>query len=160
MSKVSRFLKHDHWAAADGKRDVGPFFLRFRTPILEGHETEDFEHQLLIVWPYADEDTGELPSDEDQAQMHAFEERLRQAWEYDGLAVLTAVLTFDGARQWVFYTRNVDECGERLCAMPHEAEPYPIELTTEPDPTWSYLRDQILQTVDWRKHQEEWKSEL
>jgi len=127
---------------------------------MEGHETEGYEHRLLVVWPYADEGMGDLPSENDQAQMQVFEDSLCDAWERDGLAVLTAVLTFDGARQWVFYTRNVDECGERLSAMPQEAEPYPIELTTEPDPKWSYLREQILQTVDWREHQKEWKHEL
>ena len=56
-------------------------------------------------------------------------------------------LTFDGARQWVFYTSNVGECGARLEAMPQEAELYPLELTTEKDPAWRYLSEEILKQV-------------
>jgi hypothetical protein len=40
--------------------------------------------------------------------------------------------------------------------MPQESDPYPIELTTESDPDWSYLRDRVLARIDWQKHQAEW----
>ena len=62
--------------------------------------------------------------------MEAFENRFCQAVEHDAHAVLAAVLTFDGARQWVIYTSDVQECGARLEAMPQEPEPYPLELTS------------------------------
>lgn len=160
MNVVERFLKHDRWAGASGEREAGPFILRFRTPVLESDETGVHANQLLVVWAYAEEGTGALPSSEDQERMSAFEERLCEAWEGDGLAVLTAVLTFDGARQWVFYASDVGECGKRLNDMPLEAEPYPIKLTTEPDPGWDYLREQILLLADWREHQAEWRREF
>jgi hypothetical protein len=51
----------------------------------------------------------------------------------------------------VFYTRDVRECGKRLEAMPQETEPYPLELTTEDDPEWRYLRDEILKQVPWKR---------
>jgi hypothetical protein len=57
------------------------------------------------------------------------------------------VLTFDGARQWVFYSGDVGECGRRLEAMAQNAEPYPIEIDAFDDPTWQYLRTQILKGV-------------
>ena len=79
--------------------------------------------------------------------MKVFEERFCQAVEQDACAVLSAVLTFDGARQWVFYTDDVKGCAERLGAMPQETEPYPLELTAQDDPEWSYLRDEILKRV-------------
>ena len=56
--------------------------------------------------------------------MRVFEDRLCDAWEHDAIAVLTAVLTFDGARQWVFYTADTEQCGSRLNAMPQEQERY------------------------------------
>jgi hypothetical protein len=31
--------------------------------------------------------------------------------------------------------------------MPQNDEPYPLELTTEKDPSWEYLRDEILKVV-------------
>lgn len=98
-----------------------------------------------------------MPDDSDSTAMAVFENRLCDAWENDGLAFLAAVLTFDVARQWVFYTDNVAECDERLAAIPQEADPYPIELATEEDPAWAYLRE-ILGPVDWEEHQAEWEA--
>jgi len=106
-----------------------------------------FDRLLTIVWPYADEDTGTLPSADDSEQMAQFEDRFCKAVESDALAILTAVLTFDGARQWVFYTGDVAECGKRLSQMPQTSDPYPIELTTEADPEWAYLRNQVLARI-------------
>jgi hypothetical protein len=50
--------------------------------------------------------------------MKRFEGHLCGAFEQDALAVLTAVLTFDVARQWVFYTDDVQECANRLSEIP------------------------------------------
>jgi hypothetical protein len=70
--------------------------------------------------------------------------RLCAAWERDGLAFLAGVFTFDGARQWIFYTRDVAECSERLHAMPQERDRYPIELTTRTDARWEFFRTEVL----------------
>jgi len=37
--------------------------------------------------------------------------------------------------------------------MPQEPDPYPIELTTEDDPDWAYLRKKILRSVNWQSSQ-------
>jgi hypothetical protein len=62
----------------------------------------------------------------------------------DAHAFLSAVLTSDGARQWVFYAGNIAECGRRLEAMPQNDRPYPVEIDTFVDPDWAYLRNQVL----------------
>ena|SRR5579859_15891 len=146
---ISGLLKQGGWSVArsgDGSPDF--FFLRFRTPVLMPAEVESHPTRLSILWPFADEDSGAVPDPEALEAMTVFEDRICAAFESDSLAVLTAVLTFDGARQWLFYTRDLNECGRRLHTMPQEPEPYPIELVAEPDPGWSYLRDEFLGVVD------------
>jgi hypothetical protein len=143
-NKVVDVIRNDRWTAVEGGTDIGPFLLRYRTPILAPPDTKGYGHVLKIVWPYADENTGALPSREDSEQMAKFENRFCEAVEQDATAILTAVLTFDGARQWVFYTGDVRQCGERLNNMPQNDEPYPLELTTEQDPDWQYLHEKIL----------------
>jgi hypothetical protein len=107
-----------------------------------------YERFLTVTWGYADEGSGELPDAATGSEMERFEGHLCDAFEHDALAVLAAVLTFDGARQWVFYTHDVQECANRLSVIPdYHGEPYPIELTSEEDPTWAYLREQILGRV-------------
>jgi hypothetical protein len=81
-----------------------------------------------------------MPTPEESEQMADFENRFCESVEHEATAILAAVLTFDGARQWVFYTRDVQKCGERL----NSSEPYPLELTAEQDPEWAYLREKVL----------------
>ena len=146
-TKVIEVLRNDRWTGVKCENDVGPFLLRYRTPVLAPPDTKGYGRVLKIVWPYADENTGAMPSSEDSEQMAAFENRFCEAVEEDATAILTAVLTFDGARQWVFYTSDVQKCGERLNNMPQNDEPYPLELTTELDADWRYLREEILKAV-------------
>src|SRR5262245_60776180 len=136
-NKVVEVLRHDHWTGVEGKGDIGPLLLRFRTPVLAPPATAGYDRVLKIVWPYADEGNPAMPTDDDSEQMAVFENRFCEAVDDDGTDILTAVLTFDGARQWVFYTRDIEECGKRLNNMPQNDEPYPLELTTEKDPKWS-----------------------
>lgn len=160
MSNITRVLTADQWAASDGFVDDAPFIIRFRTPVLRAGEVDGYEHRLSIVWPYADEDSGAMPSDDDSEAMRQFEDRLCMALEHDAHAMLAAVLTFDGARQWVFYAKDIPECGHRINTMPQNDDRYPIELTCDHDPDWTYLHDQILRRVNWQDHQEEWRSIL
>jgi Family of unknown function (DUF695) len=145
--KVLEVLRNDRWKCVQGENDVGPCVLRYRTPVLTPAEINGYGHVLKIVWPYADDNIGAMPSADDTEQMAEFEDRFRAAVEHDATAILTADLTFDGARQWVYYTGDVQECGVRLNNMPQSDEPYPLELTTEDDPRWEYLRDEILKDV-------------
>jgi hypothetical protein len=147
VNAVVELLKRDHWDVAEVVTEVGVALIRYRTPVLTVTDVKSHGRVLKIIWAFANEGSGALPSDEQSAKMRVFEDRFCEAVERDAHAVLTAVLTFDGARQWVFYTGDVRECGARLGAMPQEADPYPLELTAEDDPEWRYLRDEILRQV-------------
>jgi len=139
----------DIWSVGEGHTADGlPFVCRWRTPVLSPLHVDGYDRVLKVVWPYADANTGAMPTADDSQTMGVFEDRLVQAWEHDGHAYLAAILTLDGARQWVFYTSDIQECARRLTDMPQEQEPYPLELTTEPDPTWSWLHEQILRPFD------------
>ena len=150
MGTVERLLRDASWTVAemsdDYDRSVG--FLRFRKPVLGPEETDGYHRLVQVLWAYDIEGADTMPDAHTSDEMGRFENHLCAAVEHDLQAVLTAVLTFDGARQWVFYTRDVPEFGRRLSTMPDfHGNPYPIELTTREDPAWSYLRDVILGPV-------------
>ena len=145
---ITELILQDVWSVAEGKREAGHFVIRFRSPLPSPTQANEYEWRLVACWPYADEGSGTMPSEQIVKEMLEFEDRLCDALERDALAVLTAVLTFDGARQWVFYTHDVDTCGERINLMPQNVEPYPIELSANQDPEWRYLHDGILNDID------------
>ena len=148
MSAVKQLLKDDHWTLAEVGHPTGPALVRFRSPVLGPAGVEDYHRLVTVVWAYDAEETGAMPDVGTSKEMERFENHLCDAVQHDAHAVLTAVLTFDGARQWVYYTRDVAEFGQRLSVIPdYYGQPYPIELTTDEDPTWSYLREQILRRV-------------
>ena len=160
VTTIERYIRHDAWAAVEGARGEMLFFLRFRTPVLESREVGEYSHRLSVIWEYAIENTADLPDDGESRRMEVFENRLVDAWEREATAVLTAVLTFDGARQWVFYTRDLDECAKLLGEMPQNDEPYPIELTAEEDADLTYLRNQVLSLVSYQDYQAKWQAEF
>ena len=127
-----------------GELEAGGFTLRYRPDLTP---SESHSSLLRIIWMYADENAGVMPSDEDSAEMAEFEDLLVDALEADNLAILTAALTFDGARQWVWYTGDVPKCGERINSLPATVDPYPIEIDTLSDPKWEYLYETILGPV-------------
>jgi len=146
--EVTRILNADRWVLARGELDVGPYLLRFREGLSSVADTSGYTRLLTIVWPYDDEGSGTLPSPSDLAALEQFEDGLCNAFEQDGHAIVTAVLTLDGARQWVVYADDISGCGHRIASMPQNEDPYPIELHARDDPEWTYLRDQILSVVD------------
>lgn len=149
----------NQWAFIAGKVEAGTFTVRFRKPDLWPEDTGIYSHRLTVTWPYAEGGTGAMPDDADDKAMRVFEERLIKAWEHDYTALLTAVVTFDGTRQWIFYARDVDECRKRIGEMQQEVKSYLIELITDEDPAWRYLKS-ILFLVPWEGYQEEWQKSL
>lgn len=141
---IIEIIAKDKWAVADGTHKNLPLIIRFRNefhknkPDISGHP-----HLIQVIWPYESDASG-MPSENSSKQMEVFENRLVKAVETDGSAVLVAVITKSGTREWVFYSGSVDEFGNRLANMPQEKERYPIEITTEPDPEWSFLYSNIL----------------
>jgi hypothetical protein len=141
---VKRLLSEDRWAEDAGVTHDGPWRVRWREPLLSRHEAGVYVHCLQIVWTFAAEGVIEALSPEKEAELFVFEVALRASLESDALAVLTAILTFDGTRQWILYTHDVATCFARLDALPREGAPRPIERDAFEDRTWEFLREEIL----------------
>lgn len=140
-------VRNDAWTVATVDASVGQAVIRYRTPLTTRGSIDRLAQLLSVTWVYANEGIGAHPTREDVEAMDHFENAICAALEHDALAVLTAVVTFDGARQWVFYTSDIRGCGERINCLPQNDEPYPLELTTQPDPNWDYLHDEVLKNV-------------
>ena len=72
-----------------------------------------FGERVEITWPYVRTANG-MPDEAEAKRMEEPQEALQKAMEKDKLSILTGVYTGDGARTWIFYTRNIPAFGERL----------------------------------------------
>ena len=125
---VLDLLNRDVWDLAEVRTDSGVALIRYRTPVLVGRNVEGLDRVLKVVWAFAAEGAGAMPSNAQSEQMGVFEDRFCQAVEHDGHAVLTAVLTFDGARQH----RSRDRTNGRPSST---REPAKIECGRQRPPT-------------------------
>lgn len=142
---IETLLNDTGWKTSDVQTPNGPGTLRYRAAVPPPSERAGYHSLLIAIWSYADEGSGEMPDTPTTVEMDRFEMLLRKAVEADGQALLAAVQTFDGVRQWTFYTRDVDEFAKRLGAMPnYHGQHYPIELATDEDPNWKYLLEHVV----------------
>ena len=142
--QIARVVRQDQWALAQGLHNQKPLVIRYRTGFQDVSDLRGYPSLLHIIWVFEEPDGNGLPGEEETAALDQFEDRLLAAYEFDFHAALTAVITNDGARQWIFYTSDLEECARRLNTMPQNARRYPIELTADEDPRWTFLRDIVL----------------
>lgn len=145
---VASLIDDEEWNVASGDGPAGPFFFRWRTPILQPGETSGYDRLLRISWHFALEGSRELPPPASDEQRARFEADIVAVFEHDYHAVLTCVWTYDGAAEWAFYTADVSECGARVGRMPHPYGKYPISLQADDDPDWTYFREVRLGSID------------
>jgi hypothetical protein len=143
--QVASAMAGEQWKIVELVGAGGVDMLRYRTPVLGPHDVEGYENVLQILWAYADADSGAAPSRADSEAMGKFEDQLSEALESDALAYLAAVLTFDGARTWIFYTGDLSESSQRIVDITKGDQLYPIERDAFADPEWSFLRTTLLE---------------
>ena len=125
------------WAIAEGKTAAYPFQLRFRR-FPSDYSRSQFPVRLNVFWAMAGPDASGLATPNDIKLMHTFENRIVEATESDGVAVLAMVLTGRGEREFVFFVRSGNDFLQRLTQMPQEEVRYPITIQSGRDPAWEY----------------------
>ena len=133
----------DRWDVSQGVLDDKVMIIRIRRDLNNVIGHPGLSNRLRIVWEFHSDNDSGLPDPGDAQLMEICEGKLAEALEERNEAVLTHVLTCDGLRQWVFYCGDIGVAGERLnSVLPHD-EPYPIEITAEPDEKWTEYSDTI-----------------
>lgn len=143
-SEIKKIIQEDSWALSRGEYEGKPVMVRYRKRLLQLENSEGYDQLLRVIWPYGGEEESGMPSDADLKLLDDFETLLCDAIEADGRAICTAVITTWGYREWVFYTTDFEDCGERISRLPQKSSPYPIELEAEADEDWHYLKENIL----------------
>lgn len=142
--KVADLLGEERWSNVEGYTDIAPHHLRYRTAASGELDTDGYDHVIRAVWIYGHCNFGVMPKTSDHEQMAEFEDQLRESVESDSMAILTAVLTHNCMRRWILYTGDTQESIARVNALPQYRSVHPLQLLSDYDPDWAYLRDKIL----------------
>jgi hypothetical protein len=143
-AQIPEIVKKDEWLLATGVSGGRAVLIRFRQGFREASDLTGYPELLEITWTYKDEHASGMPNAEEASESQQFENFLCDFLECDFLAALTSVVITAGTIRWILYTGDVEECSKRIEAIPQKSEPYPINLATDTDPEWKYLREEVL----------------
>lgn len=160
MDLILQVIQHDCWFSAEGESEVGAFQLRWRTPLIRPVAVPAYSHRLSMDWTYATKDSARLPTEAEVQALEIFEQQICTLLECDAHAILTAVLSIAGRREWVFYTSCIETCESRLATLLSSTERLPLSFTTEMDSDWGYLYEELLMHIDWQPLQAGWEADL
>lgn len=131
----------DDWAVAEGYWDETPAIVRVRTGLDEWVADPTLPERVVVTWSYDPEQDSGFPMAGDLTAMQEFEDRLVEALETPAVALLTAVVTHKGNREWIFYSTKIDEfmalLNEEFAEDPH----FPLEIYRTEDPHWEQYRE-------------------
>ena len=129
--------RQDLWTLLQGEYDGNPLLVRYRQ-LDEPFDKAAYPFRINIFWTMVAPDDNGLASDDELTFLDLFEDRIIDAVEADGGSILSLVLTCDGKREFVFHTGDPEAFVQSLTEMPHEEEPYPIEIHCYEDKDWEY----------------------
>jgi Family of unknown function (DUF695) len=125
----------EQWSVAQAVNNGKPVLIRFRIQRPTGIEPAAFPFLLSATWSYQSDETG-FPGQEELALMGKFEDALA-VLEASNTAHLMVVLTGNGDRDWLWYTRGEAEAMRQVNRALKGQPRYPVQFSVQPDPSWS-----------------------
>lgn len=137
----------DSWTVSEGSYAGQPTQIRHRSGLAAYVGHPDYPRRLTITWEYeAAEEFGALPSPQLLEQMHAFEEKLSDAFDENRDGIIAFIFTCNGTREWHFYIQDVEVIGDILNRTLETGLPISIEV--EDDAEWSEFSDVLSMVSD------------
>lgn len=131
------------FVVAVGDENGCPVIFRVRNRFPHNLEPATFHHLIAMIWQYQSDNDMQLPSTADADQMSLFEDRMTAAIQSPGQALLTAIVTGTGVREWQWYSRDPDESLRLINAALAGQEVPPVEFAGDPDPSWEAYKRAI-----------------
>jgi Family of unknown function (DUF695) len=139
-SKPSPFDAPDEWDILEGTHNGGPMIVRLRSGLRASAGHKDFGIQIGVAVPLKDPSSNGLPTTGEDHQLGTIEARLSRDLESSGRAVLAAVITTSGMREFVFYSGSKDWIQDWANGLQATTDTHQIQVLSQSDPKWSVYR--------------------
>lgn len=106
-----------------------------RDNLVRQRESGKYVNRIDVVWHYEAKPDG-MPQDDDATLMGAATEALVNTFKKEKAAILTGIYTGDGARNWVFYCKNLKAFSFAFNRALEELDQMPLEIEAYSDPDW------------------------
>jgi hypothetical protein len=125
----------DQWTVAQAEKNGRPLLIRYRSKRPQGVEASAFPFLLAATWTYPANEAG-LPGPEAIQLMDDFEDALASALEASQTAYLMVILTENGERDWLWYTRGEAEAMRQVNQVLKGHKRYPVQFSVQQDRGW------------------------
>lgn len=101
------------------------------------YEAKCYSHELSVSVILKQPDERGMPSTDETSLLHEFEDAIRPHLQAELESVLAMVITCDGSRTFVFYTRDVENAIRRLQSIQPSFVHLQVDVSGRLDPRWT-----------------------
>lgn len=130
----------DEWLLARGERGGFPMIVRMACAYRGMGPLPRYDHHIIVAADLRAPTPAGLPSAEEGDDLQRLEENLCNALETDQESLCVLVITNQGKRDFIFYTRNPDGAKAKLDAVLPGLRTHGFEIAIEPDDQWEIYR--------------------
>lgn len=128
--------KPDDWILGQGERDGFPMIVRMANAFSGIAPIPGYDHHLIVSVGFRNRRENGFPSSEEADDLTALELNLGQLLEAENESRCVLVITNNGLRDFIFYTRNVDGVKQKLDGSAGIFKGFRVEIAIEPDSDW------------------------
>ena len=131
----------EEWSVSQGEHQGRPMFVRIKVSAALYAGQRELPMRLGIAVPLIAGDERGLPRIEEASQLDSIEEALFGAVESSGIGRIVLVITTNGMREFVAYTRSKEAAEAAVSHARAAVKTHRIQHYTAPDPKGELLRE-------------------
>jgi len=132
----AREPKPDDWSLCRGERDGLPMIVRLANAYQGLAPIPGYDNHVIVSARFRSPSASGFPSSEEGDDLEAFEETLCGYLESGNDSLCALVVTNNGLRDFIFYTRDVSGVQKRLDAAIPKLSGFVFEVAIEPAEDW------------------------
>jgi hypothetical protein len=124
------------WQVSKGRYDGRPLIVRVNTSAdpFRGHP--ELSNQAGIAVPFKLPSDDGMPSSAEVEELNEIEDRLFEIFETGQPALVVAVITTSGMREFVLYGHNPEDLSAKHRKLQAQISHHEIQLMIQADPDW------------------------
>ena len=130
----------DQWLLARGERDGLPMLIRLAAAYRGMGPLHGYDHHIIVSAKLRSPTPAGFPSREEGDDLQRFEEDLCAVLEETNDSLCVLVITNNGLRDFIFYTRNPQGVKAKMDEALPGLKGFELSIAVEPDPEWEIYR--------------------